>query len=346
VQNTFTNRTATWFALIGTIILIGLSSWVFTISARMPESQPWVLMALVDILVVVPLIWYMVVLRPRGMRPLALIPLFVVSCGVAWLLLPSAYQSWLAPIWIVLPLLELVMMGVLIVRLRRIVAWYRAHRHEHPYVVDALIASVSSELGSSLAVRLFVLETLMIYLSFVGWFLRYRQVQPQHQIFFYHQKSRYTPVFMAWMSVMLIETVLFHLLIQGWNETVAWVITGISVYSCFWLAGEYTLIKLSPHVLDGTTLYLRSGLRWRTQITLSEIVAVEKPKRADAKSPDYVAFARSDEPQMVLCLAHPVRVDGLFGTHKTVRRIGIFVDDLVRFQQVLGIDKTDRRYLV
>jgi hypothetical protein len=197
-----------------------------------------------------------------------------------------------------------------------------------------------------LVVRLFVLEALMMYLSFVGWFLRYRRVQPQHQLFFYHQQSRYTPVFVAWMSVMIIETVLFHLLIQGWNATVAWVITGISIYSCVWLAGEYTLIKLSPHVLDGTALYLRAGLRWSTQITLSEIVAVEKPKRADTKAPDYVAFVRSDEPQMVLCLAHPVRVDGLFGTHKMVSRIGIFVDGPERFCQALGIEPAERRLLV
>lgn len=336
----------TWFALIGTLLLIGLSSWVFAAGMRPPEAQPWVLMALVDILVAVPIIWYVLVLRPRGIRPFALIPLFVMACGVAWLLLPSAYQAWLAPVWIVLPLLELVMIGVLVVRLRRIVAWYRAHRHEYPYFVDALIASVASELGGTLVVRLFVLETLMIYLSFVGWFLRYRQVQPQHQLFFYHQKSRYTPVFVAWMSVMLIETVLFHLLIQGWNETVAWVITGISIYSCFWLAGEYTLIKLSPHVIDGTTLHLRAGLRWSTRITRDDIIAVEQPKRADANAPEYVAFARGDEPQLVLCLAQPIRVDGLFGTHKTVNRIGIYVDDVAHFGQVLDIEKFDCRYLV
>lgn len=328
------------------MVLIGLSAWVFGTSTGMPMAEPWIAIALVDILLAVPIIVYFIVLRPRGIRPLALIPLFVAACGVAWLLLPSAYQDWLAPVWIVLPLLELVMIGVLVVRLRRIVAWYRTHRHEYPYVVDALIASVASELGNTLVVRLFVLEALMMYLSFVGWFLRYRQIQPQHQLFFYHQKSRYTPVFVAWMSVMIIETVLFHLLIQGWNETVAWVITGISIYSCFWLAGEYTLIKLSPHVLDGTTLYLRSGLRWSTQIALADIVAVEQPKRSDAKAPDYVAFARSDEPQLVMRLAHAVRVDGLFGTHKTVSRIGIVVDDLARFRQVLGIAPVERRLLV
>lgn len=328
------------------MLLITLSYWVFAVGSTLPAAQPWVIVALVDIIVVIPAICYVFVLRPRGMSPLVLIPMLVLASGVAWVMVPSMYQGWLAPLWIVLPLLELVMLGLLAVRLRRIVAWYRAHRHEYPYMVDAVIASVASEVGNALVVRLFVLETLMIYLSFVGWFLRYRQIQPHHQCFFYHQKSRYTPIFAVWMGVMIIETVLFHVLIQGWNETAAWVITGISIYSCFWLAGEFTLIKLSPHIFDGSTLYLRAGLRWSTQIAIADIVAVEKPKRTDAKAPDYVAFARGDEPQLVFLLARPVRVDGLFGTYKMVSRIGIFVDDIARFRQVLGITSPVPRHLV
>ena len=337
---------ASLFAMGGTLVMIGLSYWVFTTGAGVPAAQPWLLVALADLLVVIPIIWYVLVLRPGGVRPIALIPLFVMACGLAWLIVPHQYHGWLSPLWIVLPLLELVMIVVLVVRLRRIVAWYKAHRHEYPYLVDALVASVASELGNSLVVRLFVIELLMIYLSFVGWFLRYRQIQPQHQPFFYHQKSRYMPVFVVWMGVMVIETVLLHLVIQGWNETVAWVLTGISIYSCFWLAGECTLVKLQPHVLDGTMLHLRSGLRWSACIDTRAIIAIEHPKRNDAKAPDYVAFARSDEPQMVLVLSHPVRVDGLFGTHKVVSRLGIFVDEPGRFRLAVFGEKKDRPHLV
>lgn len=333
-------------AMIGTAVILGASYWVFMTGAGVPDALPWLLVALADLLVVIPIIWYVAVLRPRGIRPIALIPLFVMACGLAWLIVPHQYHGWLSPLWIVLPLLELVMIGVLVARLRRIVAWYKAHRHDYPYLVDALVASVASELGNSLVVRLFVIELLMIYLSFVGWFLHYRPIQSQHQLFFYHHKSRYMPVFAVWMGVMIIETVLFHLLIQGWNETVAWVITGISIYSCFWLAGEFTLVKLHPHVLDGTTLHLRSGLRWSACIDTRAIIAIEHPKRSDAKASDYVAFARSDEPQMVLVLSHPVRVDGLFGTHKVVSRLGIFVDDPARFRLAVFGEKKDRPHLV
>ena len=87
-----------------------------------------------------------------------------------------------------------------------------------------------------------------------------------------------------------------------------------------------------PIVAAGDTLRLRSGFRWSAALRVSDIVAVQTPKRNDAKSRDYLSFARAGEAQIVLVLEQPVRVSGLFGITKEVSRIGLFFDDTRAFR--------------
>jgi len=82
-------------------------------------------------------------------------------------------------------------------------------------------------------------------------------------------------------------------------------------------------------------LHLRSRFRWSVALRLTDIVDVQRPKRNDAKSPDYLSFARAGEAHMVIVLKQPVRVNGLFGIDKEVTRIGLFLDDVGAFRAEL-----------
>ena len=93
------------------------------------------------------------------------------------------------------------------------------------------------------------------------------------------------------------------------------------------MIGDFNALRLHPIVLTGETLHLRSGFRWSVSLRLSDIVDVRRPKPSDAKSPDYLTFARAGEARLVIALKQPVRVHGLFGIQKEVSRIGLFADD-------------------
>jgi len=134
-------------------------------------------------------------------------------------------------------------------------------------------------------------------------------------------------IFTVFLLLMIVETIGLHLLIQHWSPLVAWILTGLNIYNVFWIIGDFNALRLHPIVLAGETLHLRSGLRWRATVPVPDIMDVQRPKLNDAKSRDYLSFARAGEAQMVIVLKQPVRISGLFGITRTVSRIGLFVDD-------------------
>jgi hypothetical protein len=169
----------------------------------------------------------------------------------------------------------------------------------------------------------------------IGWFLRYRARSAEDRVFTYHRTSRYSFIFAAFLMLMIPETIGFHLLIQHWGPRVAWVLTILSVYGLFWVVGEFIALRLLPIVLAGDMLHLRSGFRWSATVRLTDIVDVQRPMRANAKAPNYVNFARSGDPHLVLVLERPVRVHGIFGMDREATRIGLFLDEAGEFLAAL-----------
>jgi hypothetical protein len=234
-----------------------------------------------------------------------------------------------------IPLIEVLILGVVVWKARRIYQHYRHSRNQSIYFIDALEASIRPIFGNHLFVKLLTIEFALIFLAFFGWFMRYKTVDSQANIFTYHRKSLYPMVFLVFLLLMILETVGLHLLIQHWSPLVAWILTIISIYGLFWMIGEFNALRLLPIVLTGEKLYLRSGLRWSASLHLTDIVDIQRPKRTNAKSPDYLSFARAGDPHLVLVLKQPTRVSGLFGSQRQVSRIGLFLDDVGAFRAVL-----------
>lgn len=166
--------------------------------------------------------------------------------------------------------------------------------------------------------------------------MRYKPLDPAHATFSYHRKSLYPLLWGAFLFGSVLEMVVLHLLLQQWNETVAWVLTGLSIYGILWIVGDLNAARLHPIVLDGDTLHLRVGLRWRATIALEDITSISRPAMRDSKKPGYLGFTLAGEPQMVLELARPVTAHGFFGLTREVSRVGLFVDDQAAFRAALA----------
>lgn len=135
--------------------------------------------------------------------------------------------------------------------------------------------------------------------------------------------------------LIMIETVVLHLLIQHWSTVFAWILTASSIYTLFWLLGDYQASRLHPLVLGSEYLYVRTGLRWQVDIPLVQIAGIRKATRLRGKASNYLNAAVYGEPRCVLELREPVVVHGLFGTQRTVTSIGLTVDDESQFQATL-----------
>jgi hypothetical protein len=331
-----TRRTGLPLFAVIVIALCGVELWVVSSPAFPSAASPLALVITLDLLLGIPLLFYGLVMRPYRLSPIAVAPIFLLAVVLAGYILPPDGRRYLDAAAMLLPLLELALLAAFLWKARALYRRYRHARNKHMYFTEALETSVQATFGANLAFKLITLELTLMFLAFFGWFMTFRTADPQAKVFSYHRKSLYTVVFLVFLVLMIVETVGFHLLIQHWSPLLAWILTGSSIYTIFWLIGDFNATRLHPIVLANATLHLRSGLRWSAALPLADIVEVQKPKQRDAKSPGYLSLARAGQPQLVLLLRRPARVEGLFGRVKQVSRIGLFLDEVGAFREELA----------
>jgi hypothetical protein len=330
-----TRKLGVSFFLIAVIALSAAELWVVSSPSFPANSALFGPVVALDLIVGIPLLYYGLVMRPYRLSPLSLPPIVLLSFLLADYILPSANRSYLDLVWLLVPLLELAAIAVFAWKARQVYGRYRQARERDPYFIGALKTSISTTFGNNLAVTLLTLEFSLIFLSLFGWFMKFRPTNSEQRVYTYHRTSRYPMIFGAFLVLIIAETIGFHLLLERWSPLVAWIVTGVSIYSIFWMLGDFTSLRLHPIVLDGETLHLRSGLLWSADLPVSQIADIQTPKRADAKARDYLSFARAGEAKLVLVLDRPLEVSGVFGIKKQPRRIGMFVDNTRVFRAEL-----------
>ncbi len=290
----------------------------------------------VDMVIILPAFFYFWIVRKRRLATLAFVPVFILAIVIAGIILPAAQQTYLDLVKKLIPLLEVLVLGFLIIKIRAIIRHYRASKVTAIYSTDALAASFQHVLGASTPANILVTELLLLYLAFGGWFKKFTSRAPEHAIFSYHRRVGYTTITCVVALILLVETTALHILLQRWSALAAWIFTGLSLYSLLWLIGDYHAIRLHPLVLDETHLHLRIGMRWRATIPLSGIAEIQNLSRREKSVDDYVSVALFGSPRLVMALRQPITIKGLFGIQKETWRLALTIDDEKRFRQELN----------
>lgn len=279
-----------------------------------------------DLVIVIPGLFYFLVVRPKGNSPALVIPVVALCMLVAGRLIPAGYQESLVSIKRLSPILELVIIGVLAVRLRRFAAAYREAKASSVYFTDALFSGFQKALSDRIIFNIIFVEFFLVYFSFAGWFLKPPAQRPEQSQFSYHRKSGYTAILAMLLLILTVETVALHMIVTHWSVIAAWILTVLSIYGALWLIGDYHAVRVHPFIVAPGMLYLRTGLRWRVNIPLEAVKDVRAGSPENPKAGDYLR-ASILWPRASIILKTPVEVHGLFGRRKIVRRIGVSVDD-------------------
>lgn len=290
-----------------------------------------------DLILGIPLLYAVLVMRPYRLPPITIVPVFVAAIFVAGWIVPASHQGYLEAVRRLLPLVELAVLALALLRARAFVGAVRAACQDELYVTDALEHAARQTFGGARFVALATVELSLIGFALFGWFARYQLRRQGARAFSYHRTSIYPALFVVLMVVLVLETVALHLIVERWSLAVAWVLTALSVYSALWLIGDFHAMRLHPIVLDGTRLHLRQGLRWRAVVPLDAIAEIRGPVRAKKKSDGYLSFALAGDPQLVLVFKQPVTLDGLFGMQRQVTQVGLWLDDPAGFRAALGV---------
>lgn len=286
-----------------------------------------------DLVVVIPALYYFLVLRPKRSSLLFMIPCFALCAVVARWIIPAANQEYLHSLKRLSPALEVFVIAAIAMRLRSFIREYRIARAGALYFTDALFAGFQKSLSDRIIFSIAFVEFFLIYFSIGGWFMKPPHVAEGQQHFTYHKKSGYLGILGILLFVLLMETFALHMIVMRWSVSIAWILTVLSLYGAFWLIGDYHAIRVHPVIATPDMLYLRIGLRWRADIQRNNIAAIDTGAPKNPKSRDYLR-ASILWPRATLVLKSPVELHGLFGRKRIVSRLGLSIDDVDSFSHL------------
>lgn len=159
----------------------------------------------------------------------------------------------------------------------------------------------------------------------------------------YHGKSANGAIVFALLLATSVEVVGVHFLVSLWSHRAAWILTGLGIYGALWIFGDWRACRLRPVEVEGGVLRIRFGLRWRLDVPLDALRVVRAPTADELARKDSVdlRLALPGARWQVLELDRAVPAQGIYGLRRSVRTLGLAVDEPAALHAALA-DATAR----
>jgi hypothetical protein len=326
-----------WLFLLLTSVIYSVA---LVIRSLLPGLDQGALVATgltLDLVVVVPALYYFLLVRRQGWPGMSIVPVAVASFLLASRVVPGEFHDTLNRLHRMAAPLELLVLGFIAhkaVRVAKRVSRSRSARTLLPRGTgDALTAireAARQTVGVPLAAEIAAFEIGVLYYALFSW---HRSCGQTPNTFTGYRKTGYPLVLGVLLAVMGIEMIAVHLVVYRlWSPVAAWVLTGLSIYGALWMLGDLQALRLRPTIITAQALMLRTGFRWEVDISWSNVIGVRRldwQERGDGEG--RLNTAALGEPTLELVLREPVRVRGVYGLAKTTARIGVAVDEPERF---------------
>ncbi|MEO8216393.1 MAG: hypothetical protein ABI718_04860 [Acidobacteriota bacterium] len=290
--------------------------------------------AIFDLCVTTPGLYYLFIVRGGRARLRSIFPVVLGCLVAARLILPQSSHAILSDLRLLLLPVEVVLVTAVVVRARRAIrtSHQQSEGRDPPRAIRSAVAELTGDFRR--AGDILASEITIVYYALLGW--REKPPVDRPDQFTSYKLSGWGTIFAALALMIGSETIGVHLLVQLWSPTAAWVITALDLYTILWLLGDYQGLRLLPTEAGETVIRIRLGLRWSVDVPYEAIKAIgtEGPA-ADSRAPGYLKLAILDAPQFVIHLVEPLTAKGIFGLQRSVRDIGILVDDPSGFRQTL-----------
>ena len=284
---------------------------------------------MVDLIVMVPLVYWFLAVR-RGGWPLAtVIPVVLLGILGSALMLPHHHGLLRNLVETLAIPYEIGLVTWISVR-----TWRAVRRGGGDGDTLERLRSVAGEvLPARRVAEAIAFEMAVLYYALFSWRGR-AQEQPGTEAFTYHRKSGYGAMVFAILLMIAAEGIPTHILVLRWSPVAAWILTFLTAYGTVWFLADWRATRLRPILLAADELRLRVGLRWTATIPRDRIAAVHK-KRPPGSEPYLRASLPGTTPLWVE-LTEPVTAKGPYGIQKRARWISLNVDDPERFRQALA----------
>ena len=165
--------------------------------------------------------------------------------------------------------------------------------------------------------------------------LKRHKINPKEAVTFStYKKNGSILILTTFLCLFIIETISLHFLLSLANTTIAWILTGLSIYSCLQLIAHIRSIKARPILLENEQLLLRNGiLGGDVLLNINDIMRLEKNKnlRVKAKTIKLALISGLESHNTAIYLKESVWINKAMGVRKQADIILIHIDEQEEF---------------
>jgi len=287
-----------------------------------------------DLSVTTSFVYYLIIRKSKISR-LTVLSVFTAGIFLAGILLPNNGHSLLKIIktWIS-PLVEITVITLLV---KRFYVTNKRLKSSNAPTPDFLVycrMMMASICGSEKIASVVASELAVFYYIFI----RRKPIPGISTAFTYHKENGILLIIPVFISLFIIETIGLHFLLLQWNRTAAWLLTGLSLYSCLQLFAHMRAIKARPILLSENGLQLRNGLLGGDALidikNIDKVEIVNKTPQVD-NVVKLSLFKALENHNIQLQLNRPIKVIKAFGITRKSNIILFKVDDAKEFKNRL-----------
>lgn len=323
-----------WIISLGLPLLVAMTSFFVTQTAEFRHHSELLSNALLaDMLLIAPFLYYLSI-RKSAINKATVFRVFVLSLFFVGLILDSQNTFILHYIkTFVYPLIEI---GLFVFIGR---SFYLTSRNARKGNQNADFLTLCREvmykvIGNEKVSAFFASEIAAFYYAFT-WSKTPKA--DYKTTFSVYKETGIIAVLYVLIFVVLIETAATHLLLGLWNEVIAWLITGLSLYTCLQLFAHIRAVKIRHIEFGMNYLKIYNGLATEVSINYDNIEKFElSNKIPQAKKLIKTTLLSSfEEHNVILYLKKPVQVSKFFGIKKSADTILFHIDQAKDFLHVL-----------
>ncbi len=281
-----------------------------------------------DFMVGIPLAFYLIVLRPKKMTPLAVLPVIWLGYGLSALVLGSPTAGTLP---VLLAALFPVEAAIAVREILRLARLFKRAKTQSADPLEWFYAVTYYLVRKELPARMMAAELGVWYYALISW-RKKPSVEADDKSYSYHNAGGYMSVMLGLGLAFPVEIVAVHMLLSQWNATIAIVVTLLSVYAAVWLVGDARARALRPVVLGKDELRIECGIQMKGTISLSNIASVSCHEPADIDKADKLNYGTFYQANVWIVMREPVEVRTLLGMKRPLA-IGLSLDDPKGFIQ-------------
>ncbi|WP_343486484.1 hypothetical protein [Allomuricauda sp. d1] len=286
-----------------------------------------------DLLLTIPL-FYFLAIRRASIPKITIIPIMILGLIIGSLTLPIENQNYLNlfKTWF-LPVIELTIFSMLGFKLVQVTRSFKKEKNKTRDFYD-LMKSVSAEYLPKNIASLFATEIAMVYYGFLHW----KPLKLSDNEFSYHKNSGTPALLLAFILIIGVETYILHILLMKWNSIIAWLLTGLSIYTAIQFFAFAKSLSKRPISITDNLVILRYGIMGGAEINVSNIGHIQLtttpfPKEDGFKKLSFLG--ELDSHNVVLTVKRKSFFSGIYGINQKFKALGFYVDEPEQFKKML-----------